>query len=224
MWCIYRFDVPFLDTDGNMYGRPLSSTELMLCYSIPEQILPDRNKWNHLDSILDSLLPGSLPFHMVDCIASSASCLGRVYDSQILADDDISHGARCFLQSKAPSHTLDWKSGYHSDNDTKIIMAALPLSHGKFLLDSVIASVAMGYRQHLRKKMIHIMGVTLCLSKPVNMQSKYITLLLVPLPLRCKLFSHYYDRPSGGHHMGCYKTLFRLRLRFFWSSMREEIK
>ena len=55
------------------------------------------------------------------------------------------------------------------------------------------------------------------------MQSKYITLLLVPLPLRRKLFSHYHAGPSGGH-MGYYKTLFRLRLRFFWPSMREEIK
>ena len=62
------------------------------------------------------------------------------------------HSAHYFLQIKAPSHTLDWKPGYHSDNDTKIIMAALPLSHGKPLPDSVITSVAMGYHQHLREK------------------------------------------------------------------------
>ena len=151
----------------------------MLCYSVPEQLLPDSDKSIHLDSILDFILPGSLPFNMVDCIASYASRLGRVYDLQIMADDDMIHDARCFLQSKAPSHTLDWKSGYHADNDTKIIMATLPLSNEKPLPDNIIASVAMGYRQHSRKNLIHIMGNNLCLFMPGNMRSKYITLLLV---------------------------------------------
>lgn len=39
-----RFGVPYLDVDGDMYGRPFSGSELMLCYSIPEHIIPDRSK------------------------------------------------------------------------------------------------------------------------------------------------------------------------------------
>ena len=38
-----RFGVPFLDIDGAMYSRPLSGTELLLCYSIPEHIFPDKS-------------------------------------------------------------------------------------------------------------------------------------------------------------------------------------
>ena len=37
------------------------------------------------------------------------------------------------------------------------------------------------------------------------------------------LFDHYHGGPCGGH-MGEYKTLYRLRLRFFWSGMRELIR
>ena len=49
----------------------------------------------------------------------------------------MSHGARCLLQSKAPSHTLDYKSRYHADTDTKIIIVALLLSNGKPLPENL---------------------------------------------------------------------------------------
>ena len=77
----------------------------------------------------------------------------------------------------------------------------------------------MGYQQHLKKNIIHIMGDKLVLLKPVNTQSKYISLIIVPHVLRRKLFSHYHVGPSGGH-LGAYKTLFRLRLSFFWMTIR----
>ena len=134
----------------------------------------------------------------------------------------MNYGALCYLEGKSPTHTLNWKSGCNTYNDTKTRLGTLPVSGGKFLPDNVIMSVVISYRQHLRKTLIHIMGDKLVLFKPVNMQSKYITLLLVSQPLRRKFFSHYHTGPSGGH-MGYYKTLFRLRLRC-WSTMREEIK
>ena len=81
----------------------------------------------------------------------------------------------------------------------------------------------MGYRQHLKKNMIQIMGDELVLFKPINMASKYITLIITPISLRRSIFGHYHAGPTGGH-MGKYKTLFRLRLRFFWPAMREEVK
>ena len=54
------------------------------------------------------------------------------------------------------------------------------------------------------------------------MEDKYIRLIIVPVSLRRRLFKHYHSGPSGGH-MGTYKTLFRLRMRFFWPHMREDI-
>ena len=99
-------------------------------------------------------------------------------------------------------------------------MTALKSANGKSIPDVVVSSVHMGYHLPLRKILMHILGGKLVLSKPVDMNSKYITLLVVPLLLRRKLFSHYHAGPSGGH-MGEYKTLFRLRLRFFWPIMRE---
>ena len=71
--------------------------------------------------------------------------------------------------------------------------------------------------------MIQIMGDKLVLFKPINMASKYITLIITPASLWRNIFSHYHAGPSGGH-MGVYKALFRLCLQFFWPAMRDEVK
>ena len=80
----------------------------------------------------------------------------------------------------------------------------------------------MGYRQYLKQNLIHIMGDKLVLFKPVNMNSKFIILLITPEPPHRKLFS-YHAGPSGGH-MGKHKTVFWLKLRFFWPKIYEELK
>ena len=63
----------------------------------------------------------------------------------------------------------------------------------------------------------------LLLFKAMNMDSKIISFIIVPTSLRRTLFDHYHGGPSGGH-MGEYKTLYRIRMTFFWPGLREEIK
>ena len=128
-----QFGVPSWDIDGTMYGQPLSGAEI-LCYSILEHTCPDKSAWPRLDLILDLLLPGSLPFKIVNSIASSALKLGRIYDAQLMGDENKNHGDRCYLQDKVPTMTLDWKYGYIQDNNTKVLLDALKASSGKALL------------------------------------------------------------------------------------------
>ena len=90
-----------------MYGRPLTGEELLLCYSIPQPLLPHRLLWSLLDSIVDTLLPGALLLAFVHSIASSTSRLDRIYDTFLDKDDDVSHSAQCYLQGKVPSTLLD---------------------------------------------------------------------------------------------------------------------
>ena len=177
----------------------------------------------NLDNILDALLPASLPLEFTSCIASSELRLGRVYDAQVIAEDDYSHCARCCLISKAPSTVFDWSAAYHDDADTRKILAALKVSNKKCIPDKVITSVSMGYRHHLRNNLIQMLGDKLILLKPINMGDKYMSLIVTPDSIRRKIFSHYHAGPSGGH-MGEYKTLFRIRMRFFWPGLREDIK
>ena len=59
--------------------------------------------------------------------------------------------------------------------------------------------------------------------KPIFKDEKYISLIIVLASLRRIIFSHYHAGTSGDH-MGEYKTLFRIKMRFWWSGMRRDIK
>ena len=72
----------------------------------------------------------------------------------------------------------------------------------------------VSFHRPLRKILAHILCEKLNLFKLVNMNSRYITLTVVPLLLYWILFIHYHVG-NFGEHMRKYKTLFRFRLRFF---------
>ena len=144
-----QFGVPFCDNDGTIYFRPLAGIELLLCYAIPQEIILENSLRAGLNPIVDALLPVCIPFRLLSCVASPASQLGYLYDSQLLGDDSLSYNAHCYLQGKFASTVLVWQSSYCKDNATKKSIL-LKFSQGKTLLDAVIYSVAMRYRHHLK--------------------------------------------------------------------------
>ena len=87
----------------------------------------------------------------------------------------------------------------------------------------IVQSVHMSYRVYLEKGNIVLLGDKLLLFKTMSMDSKAISLTIVTISLRRTLFYYYHGGPSGGH-IGEYKTLYRIRMRFFWLGLREEIK
>jgi len=78
-----------------------------------------------------------------------------------------------------------------------------------------------GFILPLQQGRVLLVNRKLVLFKPVCQQVPYVGLIVVPLPLQRQILSHYHAGPSGGH-MGEYKTLFRMRLRFFWPGIRKE--
>ena len=67
------------------------------------------------------------------------------------------------------------------------------------------------------------MNKKLVLFKLIIVNHQYIMLIIVPISLHRKHFSHY-RAGSSSDHMGEYNILYRIRLRFFWSKLRENIK
>ena len=72
----------------------------------------------------------------------------------------------------------------------------------------------MKYCPYLKKENIDLLGKQLLLFKATNMDSKMLSLIIVPALICRKLLNRYHRNPSGGH-MGAYKTLHRLRMRLF---------
>ena len=56
---------------------------------------------------------------------------------------------------------------------------------------------------------------------PVNHQ--YVSLIILPQSMRISIFSHLLAWPSRDH-VGRYKTLYIMRIWFFWTKLREDIK
>ena len=176
-----------------------------------------------MDVIIDQLIPGSI--HI--CLASAATRptirMNQVYDDLVYSNNERFVGAQCFLQTLAPSSLFNWILAYADDKDTGTIIKAMIASKTSIVPTPVIASVHKGYREYLKKALLTITGDKLLLCKLTNIADRYLGLIVVPVTLRRKLFAHYHSDPSGGH-MGTYKTLFCLRMRFFWPHMREDIK
>ena len=61
------------------------------------------------------------------------------------------------------------------------------------------------------------------LMKAIFKNIRYVGLIIIPLELHRIIFSHYHAGPSG-RHIGGYKTLFRIRMRFWWPSIQKDIK
>ena len=59
-----------------------------------------------------------------------------------------------------------------------------------------------------------MLGNKFLLFKAINMNSRLLSLITVLESLRRSIFDHYHSGPSGGH-MGEYKTLYRICIRFF---------
>ena len=59
--------------------------------------------------------------------------------------------------------------------------------------------------------------------RPIMMNSKYLALIVVPQSLQKRIFDHYHSEPTN-KHMIKYKTLYRMRSRFYWPKIRDDIK
>ena len=87
----------------------------------------------------------------------------------------------------------------------------------------MLQEIQAEYHQHLKTDFVRMLHDKLIVYKPIFKDVKHIGLIIVPSSLRRIIFSHYHAGPSGGH-MGEYKNLFRIRMRFWWHGMRRDIK
>ena len=74
---------------------------------------------------------------------------------------------------------------------------------------AILSAIDSKYHLHLKIGYLKLYNDRLVYFKPILVESRYISLLVVPTGLQQQSFSHYHAGPSGGH-MGEYNTLYRL--------------
>ena len=86
-----------------------------------------------------------------------------------------------------------------------------------------ITKLAVTYRKAIAHNLIYIINCRLVYLEPVTVSTYHIFRIIVSLSLRHLIFNTMHASASAGH-MEKYKTLYRLKLQFFWPCMRVDIR
>ncbi len=86
-----------------------------------------------------------------------------------------------------------------------------------------LSKVNHNFREPLRHSLISVEDDMLIFRKPISGNDSYTRLTLVPCKLCNILFIAFHTNPIGGH-LNAYRTLHRLRLRYYWPGMYTYIK
>jgi hypothetical protein len=218
-----RFGIAMKSADGTWFARPPSTLELLRMYSVVVHEINTVPPHFDINDIADDLLPFSLPWTFRSEFLNDVSPVSTIMDDFMFSDSTHSNAAQCFF-SKASTETFDWEQAYLEDPETVTVMQLLLNCHDKpSFTDEQLQTVSVSYKTALKDNRIQLVNGKLVLYKPFQMNTRCVALVIVPASLRKKVFSHFHAGPSAGH-MGEYKTLFRLRLRFFWPGLRGDCK
>jgi hypothetical protein len=156
-------------------------------------------------------------YHACDCADTS-----RLLYAALQQDpDDTNPVPRSFsalITSDMPTQD-EWAQTYDNDPDCKLILTHLPSTWSAAKVKKVHAC----YPQPLLKGAIGMVNNFLCNTHLVDGHTYLLLLVIVPTSLRQSMFTAYHTSPVCGH-MGRYKTLFCLRQRFLWPSMRKFVQ
>ena len=218
------FGIPFTDSTGTNHVRAADITELLAARSFPPRVTKALVAAG-LPHLALTCSDAGLPFRMANTFAR------HIYDTSAMipafaqhltsASECVTH---CLTYSPAPMPTdSTWSSAYATDPDTNYIMNKLQETPKPSWTKQTLSHVNAGYRNYLRNDGIAIVNNRLVICQDLSCgQDQRLLLIIAPQPLRRLIFSAYHASPTAGH-MGEFKTLHRIRTRFFWPRARHDI-
>ena len=85
-----------------------------------------------------------------------------------------------------------------------------------------VLQLSAAYRSVITRNLLGLLEGHLVYYDPIPTVSNHIFRMVVPLSLCRKIFTLRHATPVAGH-MGEYKTLYRIKLRFFWPRLRSDV-
>ena len=119
------------------------------------------------------------------------------------------------IGSRLTSHQR-WVEAYAADKEC-VELFSLVRNPGKICKDT-LKEVHYCYRQPLQSSHLVIENDFLIFWEPIRGSASYTRLQIVPTDLRNIVFTAFHSNPIGGH-FNSYRTLHRLRLRYYWPKM-----
>ena len=119
------------------------------------------------------------------------------------------------IKLRASPTAVDRTKAYSEDKGTKIMLPMFKKMEKLEWSLALLHQIKVKYRSNLKAHIMFMLHEKLVLYKSIFKKVKHISSIVVPLSLRLLIFSHYHAGPSDGH-IGEYKTLFGIRMRFYW--------
>jgi hypothetical protein len=144
----------------------------------------------------------------------------------VFSDQDSLKGAgvSCLMEVPKKLPTLqEWTNAYLEDKDTSVIYVYLKKEGGKEWPNAIISKVNPVYRPYLRDNRISYQNGRLVAFQKLSASNRPLVLVIVPEGLQRIIFEAYHANPTSGH-LGEYKTLHRIRLRFLFPDCRKKVK
>ena len=128
----------------------------------------------------------------------------------------ISH---CFYLQPIPS-SLIWKDEYAANKETSILV--YHLIHHQPFDENTLSSLPVKYRRAITDNTLGIVENRVVFYESVPKATNKNCHIVIPISPWHTIFFLLHTSPATGH-VGEYKTLYRIKLRFFWSKIRSEI-
>jgi hypothetical protein len=210
---------------GHTYVRAISAYEFTCCFRLIEKIQYCLSHANYKYG-LDASMPLKTSAWIFEQVHSHLVHL-RDANSEVFPPDQFAAPAATIhtLVNGAVCTTLPsrerWLQAYQNDSELRAVweFALNPST----ISNKALALVNHNYRGQLRQSNIFVENDMLITREPIAGTSSYTRLQLVPRELRNILFVAFHTNPMGGH-LNAYRTLHRLRLRFYWPGMYAYIK
>ena len=216
------FGLPFTSSFGTNYVRAFTISELLSCYSAPSillQAIPRTATPSTFAAACSTCCPFQLGAHFVN----------HLIDIHLFTSIDVATSPTEFItrslvntvsSARPVPSPLNWLAAYDQDADTKLMLQRLTKNTPFSTADT--NSLHPSYRDYIRRDRLSLVEGKLVVFQPVQNNTEMLMLIIVPISLRRDIFSAYHATPSAGH-MGIYKTLHRIRLRFFWPHSRKVV-
>jgi hypothetical protein len=202
--------------EGHTYVCAISAYEFTRCFGLKEHIQYRLSHANYKYG-LDAAMPYKTSAWIFEQVYSHLVHL-RDANSEVFSPDQFAapaatiqtlvNGAVC---TTLPSREL-WLQSYNNDLEIRAVreFALNPST----ISNKALAEINHNYRGPLRQSYILVEDDMLIMREPIAGTSSYTRLQLVPRELQNILFVAFHTNPMGGH-LNAYRTLHRLRLRFY---------
>ena len=224
-WCStqnvfhHLFGIEF-NYDGHVYVRPFSTFEFTRCFNLTEN-LQYRLSHDDYKFALDAAMPAFTSGWLFSQINVTLELL-RASTTEIFTPNQIAAPAATIqtllngsTSTKLPSHSR-WVTAYQNDKEMMAIknLVLNPSS----ISNATLADVNYNYRMPLRRSQIVIEDDMLIFREPISGTTSFTRLQIVPKELYNIIFIAFHANPIGGH-LNAYRTLHRIRLRFYFPHM-----